>query len=91
MKYLPADVVAYKKTPTFFEHSVPAGLLKAHQTKVGTWGRIVILSGNLLYRILEPAIEEVRLSESHSGVVEPKVLHEVETVGPVEFYVEFYK
>ncbi len=91
MKTLPTELVAYKKTPTFMEHSVPAGLLKAHQTKEGTWGSIVILKGTLIYRILEPALEELELSPTCFGVVEPRVLHEVEAHGPVEFYVEFYK
>ncbi len=91
MKTLPGDLVAYKKTPTFTELTVPTGLLKAHQTKAGTWGHIVVLRGTLLYRILEPIVAEVILSNAHFGVVEPTVLHEVEILGPVEFYVEFYK
>lgn len=91
MKTLPTELVPYKKTPTFNEDSVPAGLLKAHQTKEGTWGSIVILKGTLLYRILEPDLEELELSTTCFGVVEPKVLHEVKAQGPVKFYVEFYK
>lgn len=91
MKTLPTNVTAYQKTPTFNQDSVPAGLLKAHQTKVGTWGSIVIVSGALLYRILEPSQEEIELSPSYFGVVEPEVLHEVEPLGAVEFYVEFYR
>lgn len=91
MKTLPAELVAYKKTPAFTADTIPPGLLKAHQTKAGTWGSIVIVSGTLLYRILEPEIEEIMLSPSHHGVVEPTNLHEVEPNGPVEFYVEFYK
>ncbi len=91
MKLLPPEVTAYKKTPVFNQDSIPAGLRKAHQTKDGTWGCIVIQQGALLYRILEPDLEEVQLSPSLHGVVEPQVLHEVEPSGPVEFYVEFYK
>jgi tellurite resistance-related uncharacterized protein len=91
MKDLPADVSSYKKTPTFSESTVPAGLRKAHQTKAGTWGKIVVLKGQLLYRILEPEIEEVLLSPERYGVVEPAVLHEVEPVDFVEFYVDFHR
>lgn len=91
LKKLPKNVSPYKRTPTFTELSVPPGLLKAHQTKSGTWGSIVIISGELLYRILEPKIEEVSLSPNHFGVVEPQVLHEVQPRGEVEFYVEFYR
>lgn len=91
MKTLPTAAKPYKKTPTFNQDSVPPGLLKAHQTKAGTWGSIVVLSGKLLYRILEPVAEEIELSPSHPGVVEPQILHEVEPLGAVEFYVEFYR
>ncbi len=90
MKELPADVSSYKSTPEFTEETVPKGLLKAHQTKEGTWGKIVILEGRLHYRILEPEIEDVELSPERYGVVEPEILHEVKPLGQVRFYVEFY-
>ena len=90
MRDLPANVQAYRRTPTFTEDSVPTGLLKAHQTKASTWGKIVVLQGELLYRILEPAVEDVHLSPEKFGVVEPTVLHEVQPIGEVQFYVEFY-
>ena len=91
MKELPIDVSSYKSTPEFTEETVPKGLLKAHQTKQGTWGKIVILEGRLRYRILEPKIEDVELSFEKYGVVEPEILHEVEPLGNVRFYVEFYR
>ena len=91
MKNLPANLNPTKRTPEFMESSIPNGLLKAHQTKVGTWGEIVILEGELLYRILEPNFEEVVLSVSQYGVVEPTVLHEVSPLGEVRFYVQFYE
>jgi tellurite resistance-related uncharacterized protein len=91
MKTLPENVNSYKKTPIFTNDSVPKGLLRAHQTKAGTWGKIVVLEGELQYRILEPELEVINLSPSLFGVVEPTVLHEVEPLGLMRFYVEFYK
>ena len=91
MQSLPKDFVSYKKTPDFNENTVPKGLLKAHQTKAGTWGKIVVLEGELLYRILEPETEEHVLNSNHIGIVEPEILHEVEPNGAVTFYVEFYR
>jgi tellurite resistance-related uncharacterized protein len=91
MKELPATAISYKKTPEFTEETVPAGLLKAHQTKDGTWGKINVTEGQLRYRILEPEFEEVILSCDNYGVVEPTVLHEVEPEGKVRFHVEFYR
>jgi tellurite resistance-related uncharacterized protein len=91
MESIPDQCNSYKKTPVFGEISVPVGLLKAHKTKIGTWGKIVVLEGQLLYRILEPIFEEHVLDSDHPGVVEPEVLHVVEPQGKVSFYVDFHK
>jgi len=91
MKRLPDNVTAYKKTPEFDEISVPNGLLKSHQTKAGVWGKIVVLGGQLKYTITEPEIEVILLDDTTYGVVEPTVFHEVEPIGKVRFYVEFYR
>ena len=91
MKEIPETAKPYKKTPEFNEDTIPAGLLKAHQTKEGTWGKINVSEGELLYRILEPALEEIVLSPDKSGVVEPAVLHEVAPQGKVSFHVEFFR
>ena len=91
MKALPADVSPYKRTPEFTESTVPAGLLRSHDTKDGVWGKIVVLEGTLLYRILEPKVEEIVLSPNRHGVVEPTVRHEVVPSAGVRFYVEFHR
>jgi len=91
VKDIPETAESYKSTPEFNEDTVPPGLLKAHQTKQGTWGKINVNQGKLLYRILEPAIEEIVLSPSKFGVVEPTVLHEVLPQGKVSFHVEFFR
>jgi len=91
MKSLPEDVVAYQRTKEFDQGTVPAGLLRSHTTKAGTWGRICILEGKLHYRILEPEIESHVLDPGHDGVVEPEIAHEVEPIGSVRFFVEFLK
>lgn len=91
MQKLPDDCVSYKKTPVFDQTSIPAGLLKAHQTKAGTWGKIVVFSGRLRYRILEPQLEEHVLDVNKFGVVTPEILHEVEPLGEVSFYVDFHQ
>ncbi|WP_299948763.1 DUF1971 domain-containing protein [uncultured Microbulbifer sp.] len=91
MKELPKSVKSYKRTPEFSSESIPQGLLRAHKTKEGTWGKIILLKGSLRYRILEPEIEEIDLSPGKYGVVEPAILHEVEPLTEVSFYVEFYR
>jgi len=90
---LPADLEAYKRTGTFTETSVPAGLLKDHSTKEGTWGLIHVVAGRLRYRVTDARrelLDAVLSPDLPPGVVEPTILHHVEPLGAVQFYVEFY-
>ena len=91
MKSLPPTVEAYRRTPEFTEESIPDGLRKAHRTKRGVWGRIVVLEGRLLYRIVQPPPSEFTLDANNPGVIEPEVEHEVEPQERVRFFVEFYR
>ena len=91
MKTLPPDAVPYKRTTEFTEATAPAGLQQGHQTRASVWGRITIVSGSLLYRILEEPTGEYILDTSTSGVIEPEVKHEIELRGPVRFYIEFLR
>ncbi|MCB0355602.1 MAG: DUF1971 domain-containing protein [Bdellovibrionales bacterium] len=91
MKNMPQGLVAYKRTDTFNELTIPKGLLNSHTTKAGTWGKICVNSGALLYVIEQQPYEEIELNPQKFGVVEPQVPHHVQAIGEVEFYVEFYK
>lgn len=91
MKSLPCTVEFYRRTPEFTEDTVPAGLTKSHRTKVGVWGRIVVLEGELLYRIHASPKGVFRLDPGNPGVIEPGVEHEVEPKEHVRFFVEFYR
>ena len=91
MKVFPDNLESYKRTPEFTETTVPPALKTSHRTKEGSWAEIVVLDGEILYRILEPYLEETILSRSKHGVVEPMIKHEVEVVGPVRFYVQFFR
>jgi tellurite resistance-related uncharacterized protein len=91
MKEIPVNAKAYKRTPTFTQESVPSGLRKNHSTIDGAWAKIVVERGRLRYVIQSDPAEELELSPEQFGVVEPKVLHHVEPLGEVQFYVEFYR
>lgn len=91
MPIRPGDLEAYRQTPIFDETTVPPALLRRHTTKSGVWGRICVLEGELLYRVLEPEVREERLVPGRDGVVAPQVPHEVEPVGRVRFFVEFLR
>ncbi|HWZ64864.1 MAG TPA: DUF1971 domain-containing protein [Steroidobacteraceae bacterium] len=86
---LPAGLKAYKRTPTFNEHTLPAGLRREHRTKAGVWALVHVTEGTLRYRVFDPFHEEL-LTKERPGVVWPGQLHEVEPVGPVQVFVEFF-
>ena len=90
MSALPDGLRAYRRTPVFTETSVPAGLLKDHETKPGVWGVIHVVSGRLRYSIPSRR-ESVTLSPDRPGIVEQTVPHHVTRLGPVSFYVEFWR
>ena len=91
---LPREAEYYRSTAVFTESTVPAGLLADHSTKDGVWGMIRVLSGKLRYQISDPRREtftSVLEPPAQTGVIEPTILHRVETVGPVEFQVDFFR
>mmetsp|Transcript_9659 Transcript_9659/g.13635 ORF Transcript_9659/g.13635 Transcript_9659/m.13635 type:complete len:147 (+) Transcript_9659:130-570(+) len=94
MPKLPPDVEKYSQVPVvdsyFTNEFIPAGLLKEHSTKDGTWGVIRVDSGKLEYRIGEEEIFE--LSPDNPGIIVPNVKHSVKSLSDdLQFIVEFYR
>ena len=90
---LPDDVKPYRRTEVFTEATVPRGLLQ-HTIRNATWALIHVLEGRLAYRIEDPrrlVSEAVLTPQTPPGVIEPTILHRVEPLGPVRFYVEFHR
>jgi tellurite resistance-related uncharacterized protein len=91
MPALPDGVTMYRQTAEFDEHTLPEGLRSRHQLKPGTWGRVVVLEGRLLYVIeREPQLAFVLTPQLH-GIVPPEVPHHVEPRGAVRLRIEFYR
>jgi tellurite resistance-related uncharacterized protein len=90
---LPEGAEFYKRTPSFTESSVPAGLLKDHSTKDGTWGSIVVEQGRLHYSISDPrrSASETVVTPAAAAVIEPTIAHRVEPLGTVRFHIRFYR
>jgi tellurite resistance-related uncharacterized protein len=80
------ELVAYKRTPTFTEDTVPAGLLRDHATKAGVYGRIVVEAGTLT---LTMDGQTQTLEAGDVAVAPPERRHSVAPVGSVRFHVEF--
>lgn len=91
---LPDGLKPYKRTGSFDQSTVPAGLRSDHATKQGVWGLIHVERGTLAYTVNDPrrpASRRLLTPETEPGVVEPTILHSVEPLGPVRFYVEFLR
>lgn len=86
---LPTGLTAYKRTAVFDQDTLPAGLRREHRTKAGVWGMIHVLEGRLLYRILVPPSEHI-LTPERPGIVLPQQPHEVQALGSMRMFVEFY-
>jgi hemoglobin len=86
---IPIQLSAYKRTAVFDQDTMPAGLRHMHETKGGVWGKICVIEGRLKLRFIVEEREEI-LDPDRFGVVCPRQAHEVEPLGPVRFFVEFY-
>jgi tellurite resistance-related uncharacterized protein len=87
---LPRGLVAYRRTPIFTEATLPAGLRTRHRTKANVWGRLIVIEGRLQFRRLDP-FPETMLDPAHPAVIAPEEPHEIEPIGPVHFFIEFYR
>ena len=94
MTTLPRGAKPYRRTNTFTNTTIPAGLRRSHATAQGVWGLIHVLQGHLAYRVTDPRrspVEKVLSPDQAPGVIAPGVLHEVEPLDEVRFYVEFHR
>jgi tellurite resistance-related uncharacterized protein len=86
---LPPDLQPVSQTPVFTESSIPPGLLRAHTTAPGVWGRILLTEGRLGYEV--PALGvSVELTPEMPGVIVPEAGHHVVVRGPVRFHVALF-
>ena len=86
---LPDGLRAYKRTPTFDEITLPAGLRRPHPTKRGVWAPTHVTAGAIKFRTFDPASETI-IAAGDAGIVQPEQAHEVEPMGAMKMYVEFY-
>lgn len=86
----PEGLQEYKRTPSFTESTIPAGLQRDHTTKAGVWGLIEVEEGSLHYTVQYPEEQSFTLNPNTPGVVVPEMKHHVRADGPVKFHVAFY-
>ncbi|MCX4242910.1 DUF3565 domain-containing protein [Paraliomyxa miuraensis] len=90
-RQLPEHAEPYRRTAEFDEHTVPAGLRRAHTTKRGVWGRLVVERGELPLCFDPPLAIEVVARPGEPVIIPPELPHSVRPRGPVRFAVEFLR
>ncbi|OYW79390.1 MAG: hypothetical protein B7Z19_05315 [Polynucleobacter sp. 32-46-5] len=91
MDSIPEGFKAYKRTPLFTADNVPKTLLHRHNTKGGSWGKILVSKGSLEYLIFGPPERVYTLTPDTPGVIKTMEYHKVTLLDPeTEFHVEFY-
>jgi tellurite methyltransferase len=87
---LPAATRLIRCSPEWDEGTLPPGLRRAHRLGPGTWGRIVVKEGRLLFSMAsEPRLEVELTHQTGAQAIPPDIEHEVSPIGPVRFSIEF--
>lgn len=89
------QLIAYKRMPIWNQETVPTEITHKHNTKVGTWGKIKVLKGQLQFEAIsdDNQITAVEVYDAASDIpmVEPQAWHRVTLLTEdTEFFVEFY-
>ena len=64
-------LVAYKRMPIWTKDTMPEALQRKHNTKVGTWGKITVLKGQLRFIELTEEGEEIASHLFEAGAENP--------------------
>ncbi len=87
---LPVGLEHVRTTDVFDESTVPAGLLRAHRVADGVWGRLVVLTGSVVF-VFEDEPDTIEVVAGESIAIPPGRHHHVELSGPSTFAVEFHR
>lgn len=91
MKNSVGNLEAYKRTAIFTEKTVPRSLQKSHDTKEGTWAKLVVQTGELLLHFVSKNSPEILVTPDTQGWIKPQEPHYIELLVNVRFYIEFYR
>ena len=89
------DLVMYKRMPIWTAETMPEAVQRKHNTKVGTWGKITVLTGELKFIEMtedgEELAEHIFKAGEDNPYAQPQAWHRVEALtDDLECYLEFY-
>jgi tellurite resistance-related uncharacterized protein len=88
---LPDGVEHVRSTPPFDADTVPAGLLGAHQTAEGVWGRLVVEAGSVDLVFEDEGPGTATVVAGASAAIPPGRPHHVVPGADARFRVEFHR
>lgn len=78
------DLICYKRMPQWTASTMPDAIKVRHNTKVGTWGKLTILSGSLKFYELSETDQVLATylftPETETPFVQPQAWHKVEAM-----------
>lgn len=87
---IPENATAYKVVGPWKANKIPKMLLDRHNTKVGVWAKLEVLSGSVQYHLCDSDIEPYALTPERFGVSEPQVWHYITPSDDAEIQITFY-
>ncbi|PRQ04271.1 hypothetical protein ENSA5_09200 [Enhygromyxa salina] len=91
MPRLPPDAAAYKQTPEYDDATIPAGLLRSHRLRPGSWGEIVVLEGRVHYVLEDEDNLTFALRPGVPGVVAPERPHHIRLEPGARVQIQFFR
>jgi len=87
---LPDGLNLVRSSPKWDENTMPTGLRVEHRVERGTWGRIVVLRGQLRFMARTNPVMNVVVSPDASQAIPPDVDHDLQPLGLVQFKIEYF-
>ncbi len=89
------ELICYKRMPVWTKDSLPKMFQEQHNTKVGTWGKLTVLKGQLKFYVLDEngteLSQHIFTPETQIPLVEPQVWHKVKALSDdLECFLEFH-
>ena len=79
----------YKITPVWDEQTLPTAIRNEHSTKVGTWGVLRVLEGEVTL-VFQDSASSVLVTSGSPALIPPEAVHHVELSGPMKMQVDFH-
>lgn len=88
---MPEGVRFVWRSAAWDARSLPVGLRRAHKLGSGTWGRLVLMEGALVYRASMAQPTERALLAGTDQAIPPGVEHEIEPSDDARLFIEFFE